>query len=60
MIFLIALLLFLLYFIYYIIFILFFPGFVKAELIKLAKILGLLHETDNAYSISGAPGDYID
>ena len=27
------------------------PGFVKAELIKLAKIAGVMHEADHAYSI---------
>ena len=34
-----------------IIFFLFFPGFVKAELIKLAEMAGVMHEIDHAYSI---------
>ena len=28
-----------------------FPGFVKAELIKLAKMAGIMHDADHAYSI---------
>ena len=31
----------------------FFPVFVKAELVKLAKMAGVMHEADHPYSIQG-------
>ena len=31
-----------------------------AELIKLAKMVGVMHEADHAYSIRSTPGDCID
>ena len=31
-----------------------------AKLIKLAKMAGVMHEADHAYSIRIAPGDWID
>ena len=38
----------------------FFPRFVKAELIKLAGMAGVMHETQITLTLSVAPGDYID
>ena len=37
-----------------------FMDLLMAELIKLAKMAGVMHEADHAYSISGAPGDCVD
>ena len=35
-----------------------FPGLAKAELIKLAKMAGVMHEADHV-TLSGVPGDCI-